>query len=447
MNRRGCVAISDPGPRKVLDRLLSKEEVTQTMVKTLIVGIDVASQSFTAQLVKDNGERLGKVGEFLNTPSGALALEQLLVSTLEAQDCQKLKIGMEATSFYDWHLADYLASSPRLMAWQTEVYRLNALRVCRFHKGSGEVDKTDRVDAGVIADFIRMGRNLPAPHLAHDPYLPLKRLTRYRFHLIGTLQREVGHFLTHLFLQSSGLSQQNPLSNPLHATGCALIEEFLSCEEIVNKPLEELVEFLIQHGRNRFPDPKAVAQKVQQAARESYRLRPELARSEHFILANLVRNIRALKDSLKQINQAIADEMKAFPHTLTTLPGVGPVFSAGIISEIGNIHRFKNDDAIAKMAGLVWGRHQTGNFEAEDRHMLRSANHYLCHYLVEAANALRIHDATYRAYYQMKFKEVPKHKHKRALVLTARKLVRLIFALLKHGQIYQPQLAVQPAGR
>ena len=139
--------------------------------------------------------------------------------------------------------------------------------------------------------------------------------------------------------------------------------------------------------------------------------------------------------------------MNAFPNTLTSLPGVGPVFSAGIVSELGNIHRFPDDDAIAKMAGLVWPQHQSADFDAEDRRMLRSANGYLRYYLVEAANALRMHDATYRAFYESKYKEVPKHKHKRALVLTARKLVRLVYALLSRGQIYRPEHAVQPAGR
>jgi len=252
---------------------------------------------------------------------------------------------MEATAFYDWHLADFLAASPRLAPWQPRVFRLNALRVSRFRKSSGEVNKTDRVDASVIADFVQLGRNLPAPHITADPYLPMKRLTRYRFHLVGTLIREVNHFLTHLFLQCSGLSQQNPLGRPLGATGSALIENFLSPEEIINQSVEDLVAFLIKQGKNRFPDPTALAHRIQQAARESYRLRPELARSEHLILANLIRNTRALKTSLKDINSAIADEIKAFPNTLTTLPGVGPVYSAGILAEIGDIHRISSDDA------------------------------------------------------------------------------------------------------
>jgi transposase len=416
-------------------------------MKTLHLGIDVASQSFMTHLKDTQGASLGKSRNYANTPQGLQELESNLVNTLQAGAYERLLVGLEATAFYDWHLADALASSAGLLAKaQVKVYRLNALRVSRFHKGTGEVDKTDKVDASVIADFVRMGRNLPAPHIAGDPYVPLKRLTRYRCHAVKTLNREIGHFLTHLFLQHSGLAQQTPFHPATSVTALALVEEFMTPEDIAQKPLEELIGFLVLHGQNRFPDPEAMAKKVQQAARESYRLRPDLARSEYFIVSSLIRNVRSLKDSLKEINRAIADQMQLFPNTLTSLPGVGPVLSAGILSEIGDIRRFPDDDALAKMAGLVWPRHQSADFDAEDRRLLRSANSYLRYYLVEAANALRMHDATYRAFYESKYQEATKHKHKRALVLTARKLVRLVFALLSKGQIYRAQSAVQPAG-
>lgn len=41
-----------------------------------------------------------------------------------------------------------------------------------------------------------------------------------------------------------------------------------------------------------------------------------------------------------------------------------------------------------------------------------------------------MHDADYKAYYDRKYHEVRKHRHKRAMVLTARKLVRLVVRLL-----------------
>jgi len=48
------------------------------MPKTLFVGIDVSSQSFTYQLTQEDGERIGKVKELTNTPAGAKGLEELL---------------------------------------------------------------------------------------------------------------------------------------------------------------------------------------------------------------------------------------------------------------------------------------------------------------------------------------------------------------------------------
>ena len=70
--------------------------------------------------------------------------------------------------------------------------------------------------------------------------------------------------------------------------------------------------------------------------------------------------------------------------------------------------------------------------------MARTGNTYLRHYLVEAANSVRRHDATYAAYYQRKLTESTPPAHHRALVLTARKLTRLVVALLRDDRAYDP---------
>ena len=46
-------------------------------------------------------------------------------------------------------------------------------------------------------------------------------------------------------------------------------------------------------------------------------------------------------------------------------------------------------------------------------------------------------DSEFRRDYDLKFKEVNQYQHKRALALTARKLVRLIFRLLKDNRLYK----------
>lgn len=354
---------------------------------------------------------------------------------MEENNFSQLKIATEATSFFDLHLVDFLAQSPKLAPFKPPIYQFNPKLTRNFKRAYTDKEKTDKTDAFVIADRLRFGR-LPAPYENHQPYLPLRRLTRYRCHLVQNIAREKAYFLTHLYLKSSAFSFEKPFASLFGATSLARITEF-SPDELVHLPLEDLTQFLITNRKNRFKEPEKVIQMRNKAARESSRLRPALASSLDLILASIIQTIRALKETLKEVDQAIEKEFNAFPNTLQSLKSIGPVYSAGIFSEIGNIHRFLKEETFAKFAGLTWRRHQSGNFQAEETPLSKNGNEYLRYYLIEAANALRVHNAEYKAYYETKFKEVPKHQHKRALALTARKLVRLIYALLKKGQLYQ----------
>ena len=49
---------------------------------------------------------------------------------------------------------------------------------------------------------------------------------------------------------------------------------------------------------------------------------------------------------------------------------------------------------------------------------------------------MRVCDPVFQKYYSSKFREVKSHQHKRALVLTARKSIRLIFCLLQENRLY-----------
>ena len=59
--------------------------------------------------------------------------------------------------------------------------------------------------------------------------------------------------------------------------------------------------------------------------------------------------------------------MELLPNVLISIPGIGPVLSAGIMAEIGDINRFQNQAALAKYAGLAWQQHQSGDFEARQQ--------------------------------------------------------------------------------
>jgi len=150
-----------------------------------------------------------------------------------------------------------------------------------------------------------------------------------------------------------------------------------------------------------------------------------------------IATMRALESQIKVLDRAIEQQFEIIPNTLTSIPGIGKVYSAGIIAEIGDINRFQSQASVAKFSGLVWTQHQSGEFEAQNTRLIKSGNRFLRYYLLEAVNSVRKCDSEFRRYYDLKFKEVNKCQHKRALALTARKLVWLVFRLLKDNRLYK----------
>ena len=193
---------------------------------------------------------------------------------------------------------------------------------------------------------------------------------------------------------------------------------------------------------NGFKDVHDVAVKIQNAAKSSFKLPGDMNNSITFVMKNSFEIIASLEKSIKQTDKSIASILqKNFKNESTILQsidGIGPVISAGIIAEIGNIRRFDSDAALAKFAGLVWSQYQSGEFEAEDTHLKKSGNQYLRYYFCLAASCMKMHDDRFNEFYSRKYREASSHKHKRALVLTARKVVKLVFALLRDNELYIP---------
>ncbi len=401
----------------------------------LHVGIDVAQKTNKSTCLDETGEKVGKLIVFRNNLSGANHFADELMKRLQGFD--RLLMGTEATSFYDFHLLEFLADHPGLAQFDPEFYRFNAKLIKNFKKAFSSIPKNDDKDSWAIAARLRFG-DLPYEFRPNLNHRPLQRLTRFRFHTAQMLTREKSYFLSHLFLKFSEYRNVKPFANTFGATSIAVITEFLSPEEILNMPIDELIEFVVSKGKNRFPDSQEVVAKLQKVARESYRLRPNLEKSLNLVLALSYRNIRQLSKTIKELDGAIQQEFAAFENTLQTIDGMGHVFAAAIFAEIGHVSYFPKEEQLAKFAGLFWSEHQSGDFKAEETRMVKAANKYLRYYLIEGANLVRLNASEYRNYYKKKYNEAVKHKHKRALVLTARKLVRLIHAMLKNGTIYNP---------
>lgn len=407
---------------------------------TLIVGVDVHRKSNSFYLMTEAGEQVTRPFALPNNRTGTEQLLTKIEQVMVANDLSELKVAAEATGWYWFHLFEMLQET----ACPTSLYLLNPRLTANFKKSYVDMDKTDQDDAYVIADRLRWGRDLTNPFEYDETLLGLRFLTRYRYHVVHQLAAEKAYCLSILYLKASEYSnnKQQPFSDLFGAASRAVIQEFASMEEVAALPFDELVEWLDEKGKHRFADPEGTARRLQRVAQESYSLPEALQAPVNLVLSLSIKNITHFEGLLKRIETAIAQQMHDIPNTLTTIPGIGPVLSAGIIAEIGGIERFHSNEAkVAKFAGLKWRKTGSGEFQAEETPLTRTGNSFLRYYLCEAAFSVQSRVTEYGDYYRRKYNEARTHKHKRAIVLTARKLVRLVVRLLTNNQPFHERRA------
>jgi transposase len=407
----------------------------------LYVGIDVASKTNVVYFMKPDGEK-HSCFSIANSLDGAGQLSKRIVSAITSLSLTDVTIGIEATSVYGDNLVCFLREDGNLSKYNRKIHVLNPKQVKKFKDSYSDLPKNDYMDSFIIADALRFGRINKEVYLDDYRYSALRNLTRARFFAVQNLTKEKQRFLNYLFMKHSSLAQEKVFSNTFSTTALALYEDFDSPDELVYMDLHDLIEYIREKGRNRFPEPDEVAKAIQKAARSSYRLPKTVNDSVNQVLSISIRSIKALEEQIKAFDNAIADQMELIPNTLISIKGIGPVCSAGIIAETGNINRFPNQAALAKYAGLAWTRYQSGEFEAQTTRLIKSGNRFLRYYMGEAAWSLVRCDPEYKRFYDLKFKEVNRYQHKRALALTARKFARLVFRLLKDNRLYIPS-AVQ----
>ena len=413
-------------------------------MSTLFVGIDVSSKSNVVYAMGfDENKYISS--SFSNNQPGADKLAEMISECMKKHsDLNTIIVALESTSVYSIHIANFLSTCEVLMPYNPYVYCLNPKMTANYRKTYVGMDKTDPMDAFLIADFARVGRTKKCEPWRGGQYLALKRLTRHRLHLAECITREKTYMVSNLYLKFSELQllegDEQPFSNIYGATASAVLTEFMSLQEIIDSPEEDLLKFLAQKSRNRIADISKTSDLLRKAARDSYRLDKCMYEPLNVSLASSFNCIQTYQKEIKLIDQAIEKCINGMnPNAFTVLksiPGIGPVWAAGILSEIGDITAFHSSDALAKYAGLTWLKNDSGDFVSEDNHVSKAGNTYLRYYLGEAANSVRRHIPEYGEFYDKKFAEVTKHQHKRALALTSRKFVRLVFGLLVKNQLY-----------
>ncbi len=147
-----------------------------------------------------------------------------------------------------------------------------------------------------------------------------------------------------------------------------------------------------------------------------------------------------LRKELLSISNAIRKLMRSKKYNrlyylLRSVTGIGPLTAASLLTEIGDMHRFKNFYHLNSFIGLLPMEHSSGERELKGRITVRK-HRQLRSDLVECAWTAKRTDPALALYYSEQIKRGKNGKA--AIVKVARKLLSRIRYVWVSGEPYQP---------
>lgn len=165
--------------------------------------------------------------------------------------------------------------------------------------------------------------------------------------------------------------------------------------------------------------------------------------SRDAITRGLVRDLEHYRNQMMEIDTAIKTLLSGFQCTLMTIPGIDTTTAANILAEIGDINRFPSAAKLAKFAGIA-----PVNFSSagkgkdmcpkQGNRRLQAIFYFMAIQMVQVSPSGVVRHPVFREYFLRK-QEEGKNKP-RALICIARRLVNIVYGMLKnHTEYREPE--------
>ena len=388
----------------------------------IYVGIDVAKDKHDCFAMNSDGEILIEKLTITNNLDGFETLYNSLMNFSDSLD--NIKVGLEATGHYSNNILNFLTEKG------FNIYLINPLQTNLYVKGQSlRKTKTDKLDAHVIATML-VSDNL-------KPYIPvsyhiseLKSLTRHRFRLV----KENSTFKTSLVRLVDIVFPELPkiVSSVAQKSCLALLYELPSAKDIAECNLTHLTHLLSDNSNKKFDREKAL--QIRDLARKSIGLN---SNSVSFELKQTISIIQFIQEQLDDVEKRIKEILKEINSPILTIPGISFKTAGSILAEIGDISRFDSPAKLLAFAGLDPSMYQSGKFFSTHSVMVKRGSKYLRFALMTAARMVCMNDATFN---EFKNRKIAEGKHYMvAMGHVAKKLVRVIYYLLKTNNVYQAE--------
>lgn len=381
------------------------------------VGIDISKYKHDFCIVSNIGEVIVENSSFENNKKGF----QNFLEQLKSYDKSQIHIAFEATGHYSMNLELFLIDK------EFSFMKINPLIIKQFLKTrSLRRTKTDKADALNIAEYLMSVPYKPNSLLLYHTY-SLKSLCRTREQLI----KERSKFAV---LLTNELDKSFPelkpfFNNMISSTLLFILDKYKNPSHIaLMKDYDSIRK--VSHGKFTY----AKFAKLKELAKNTVGYHDD---NTDLLISTYVSLYNYFNDKIVPIDKQISTIIKELNPSILSIPGIGEITAASIISEYGDISCFSSSAKMLAFAGLEPSINQSGTLESNGK-MVKHGSCHLRYVLMNASLTLLKFNPTFYDFYLKKRSEGKSHRV--ALSHVCKKFIRLIYTLETKHVDFDPSL-------
>ena len=155
------------------------------------------------------------------------------------------------------------------------------------------------------------------------------------------------------------------------------------------------------------------------------------------LISTYVSIINNFNDKIEPINKQISTIIKELNPKMLSIPGLGEISAATILSEYGDIENFSSPNKMLAFAGLEPSIIESGTLKSNGK-MVKHGSGHLRYAIMNIAMTILRYSPTFYDYYLKKRSEGKCHRV--ALSHVSKKLIRVIYSLEKYNKDFDPSL-------
>jgi transposase len=384
----------------------------------LFVGIDVSKDKFDACGIGGKGEKIFS----LTAPMDRKGFEKLIV---HLRGKSSLLLGLESTACYHIALFSYLTAKGY------RVVIINPLLISNFVKLQLRKTKTDKKDALTIAQFLMLRKEALANQVYSSDLMELRDLARRRERLSDQVTKLKGNMKRILSVTFPELEH---ITGVFAKSVLQVLIRFPSADALRKADVDAVAAIVVPRSWGK--KSRTWVETLMATAASSVGLSSpakELVLKQDASLLLYVQE--QIKETTKVLMSVCTDKMKKDAEILTSIKGIGKTTALNFLVEIGgDVALYKNDKKLIAAAGLDPSTYQSGKYEGASR-ISKRGNRHLRRVIWLMAKGVVFSNDLFRVYFYKRKGEGLCYKM--ALLATAHKLIRVMFAMLIHQTCFK----------